>query len=373
MQELKNIFWEDVLDTLQEEKCVLFLGQGAYKGITKGGIQEELMDWLDIQNPDHPHIRLYNPDGFYLFKKRRFKRKVIGKMKDFYNQSFPKTEEEFKKLAQIPFSMIFSITPDNLLARTFDELGFEYSSDFYFRHRKATEHFNKPTNDKPLIYNLLGNIEEPESLVLTHNDFFDYLDSIFKGNSMNDELKYELESAERYIFLGLPYEKWYFPLLLRVLSMHSDKLKEVERLALQEFENPHLHELYTQEFKIEFIPSEITLFIETLYQKCDEEGILKKIPEKQVLSNAGDFNPQQIKSLIGEAKTKDAMEQLSSHFERYKVNNNKYANDLLVLRNRYNLLRQRELRGTIYPQDFAVENNQIVEQLLDLINIAETL
>ncbi len=371
MHQIKNIFWEDILDTLQEEKCVLFLGQSAYKGINNNSFQKSLMEWLDIGNPDHPLIRLYNPDGFYLFKKRRFKRKVIARMKEFYNQPFPNTEKEFIKLAQIPFSMIFLMTPDNILTRTFDRIGFDYSSDFYFRHRKATDHFSKPISSKPLIYNLLGNIEEPESLILTHNDFFDYLDSIFKGNSMNDELKYELENAERYIFLGLPYEKWYFQLLLRVLSLHSDKLKEIERLALKEFENPDLHELYTQEFKIEFIPTEITSFIDTLYQKCKNEDLLKRLPLKSSKIDDIDFNPQEIRNLIGEAKTIDAMEKLSSYFKRTKAINQKSVNDLLVLRNRYNILRQRELRGTIYPQDFGVENNQIIEQLLELINNSE--
>lgn len=50
---------------------------------------------------------------------------------------------------------------------------------------------------------------------------------------MNSDLKDALERAERYIFLGLPYEKWYFQMVLRILSLHSDKLKEVERLALR--------------------------------------------------------------------------------------------------------------------------------------------
>ncbi len=235
-----NVDWEDLLDTLEAEKCVLFLGSVAFEAPGGGSIETALRDWLEADEPDHPYIRLYNPDGFMLFRKNRFKRKVTTQIKDFYNQAFPETEALFRQLTEAPFSMIVTLTPDNLLARTFDTLGFDYQSDFYFRHRKAPEVFDRPTKEKPLIYNLLGNIEEPESIVLTHSDFFDYLESVFKSNSMNQDLKEELEGAERYIFLGLPYEKWYFQLLLRVLSMHSDKLKEVERLALREFEDPRL-------------------------------------------------------------------------------------------------------------------------------------
>lgn len=149
MQQPENVDWEDVLDTLEEQKCVLFLGNGAYQAPGGGQIETALTNWLDARNPDHPLIRLYNPDGFFLFKKNRYKRKVIARIKEFYNQSFPETEQQFCRLAQLPFNMIFSLTPDNILARTFDTHGFEYHSDFYFRHRKAADKFEKPSKQKP--------------------------------------------------------------------------------------------------------------------------------------------------------------------------------------------------------------------------------
>ena len=46
------------------------------------------------------------------------------------------------------------------------------------------------------------------------------------------------------------------------------------------------------------------------------------------------------------------------------------ANELVVLRNQFNLLRQRELRGTIDSRDFNVEQNQIADRLIGLIDKA---
>lgn len=371
---LENVDWEDILDTLSEQKCVLFLGSGAYQSPDGSDIEEALCKWLDASNPNHPEIRLFNPDGFYLFRKNRFKRKVIASIKEFYSQQFSKTENDFAKIAQIPFSMIFTLPFDNVLTRVFDQLGFEYQSDFYFKHRKAPEKFEKPNRNKPLVYNLLGNIEEPESLVLTHSDFFDYLDSVFKSNSMNQELKDELEKAERYIFLGLPYEKWYFQMLLRVLSLHSDKLKEIERTALKEFEDPRLHEIYTEEFKLDFIPTNTESFIDELFRRCNNEGILKPLPKIDLAeANLRLLSFDGIRELVGNAEVVDAMRHLKVQIDQRKAKSSKISNDLLVLRNRLNLLRQREIRGTIYPQDVSVEWNQIVEKLLELINQAENL
>ena len=371
---VSNIDWTDILETLQDEKCALFIGSSAYQFAGDFSMDFALIKWLKENKDYKKWVRLYKSDGFFLFKKNRYKRKIISAMREFYNQSFPETEQLFSKISQIPFTMIFSLTPDNILARTFDVNGLPYQSDFYYRNRKASDHVDKPTIQKPLIYNLLGNIEEPESLVLTHGDFFDYLNSVFQGNSMNSEIRHELENAERYIFLGLPYEKWYFQLLLRVLSMHSEKLREVERLALKEFENPQLHELYTEEFKMEFIPSDIPIFIESLYNKCQEQGILKTVaasdPREKELPA---FSAAQVKQFIAEAKTEEAMLHLKVFFDQHKPIHQKTTNDLVVLRNRYNLLKQRDRRGTIFQQDFQVENNQIVEQLLDLVGKTESL
>lgn len=367
--------WDDIIDSLEAEKCVLFLGSGVYQAPGGDSLESALAKWLETEQTQHPSIQVYNDDGFFLFRNARsHKRKVTAQIKNFYSQAFPETSARFAQLAQLPFNIIVSLMPDNILVRTFDELGLNYQPDFYFRNRKYPEHFEKPAKNKPLIYNLMGNIEEPESLVLTHSDFFDYLESMFLARSMHPDLREELEGAERYIFLGLPYEKWYFQLLLRVLSMHSEKLKDVERLALQEFQNPKLQTLYAEEFKINFFPSNPEVFIADLYQACQRAGVLKKLPAPDPkLAQLPDLSAAELKELIASAQTEQAVLHLKAFLDRRKPRSYSLANDLVVLRNQYNLLRQRELRATIDSRDLPVEHNQIVERLMDLIDQAEGL
>ncbi|MCO6493487.1 MAG: SIR2 family protein [Phaeodactylibacter sp.] len=374
MLTLSNVDWDDILETLSVQRCVLFLGASAYQAPGGGDLETALRRHLDADDPAHPYIHVYNSDGFILLRKNRYRRKVVTAMSEFYSQPFPETEALFARIARIPFSMIFTLTPDNVLPRTFDVQGFDYQPDFYFRNSKAAEQFEQPHKDKPVIYNLLGNIEEPRSMVLTHADFFDYLQSVFTGYNMNQELKDELEQAERYVFLGLPYEKWYFQLLLRVLSMHSEKLKEVERLALMEFENPLLYKLYTEEFKIEFIPSDTEVFIQTLFQHCETAGLLKQpLQPGPAEVNVPVLPFAELREMVAKAKSAQAMLHLKALLDSKKPRSYQLANSLVVLRNRYNLLRQREKRGTIDSRDLTVEDRQITEQLLELIAQSETL
>lgn len=367
--------WEEILDSLDAEKCVIFLGSGLYQGPDGMNLDQAMGQWLELDNPDHPSIHLHNDDGFFLFRsERRHKRKVIEQIKSFYSQPFPETSACFAQLAQIPFNIIISLMPDNILARTFDELGLAYQSDLYFRKRPHAQNFEVPTQNKPLIYNLLGNIEEPESLVLTHNDFFDYMESVFIAKSMHPLLKEELEKAERYIFLGLPYEKWYFQFLLRVLSLHSEKLRDVERMAVEEFQNPKLQKMYTEEFKINFVTDHPERFIQDLHQACAKAGMLKKLPTPDPkLANLPDLSPYELKELLAKAEMESAFQHLKVFLERRKPRSHSLVNDLVVLRNQYNLLGKREIMGTIDSRDLNVEQNQMVERLTSLIDQAAEL
>ncbi|MEL7423196.1 MAG: SIR2 family protein [Bacteroidota bacterium] len=368
-EQLNKMDWEDILDTLEAQKCILFLGSGAFQ-VGENNLDQAIQQWLGLPDPEHPHVKLYNDDGFMLLRKNRYKRKVIASLHDFYSQAFPETELAFSQLARLPFNVIVTLTPDNLLARTFDNLGLEYLQDSYFKHRQAPATFTAPTAGKPLIYNLLGNIEEPESLVLTHQDFFAYMESMFTSNGMHEDLKLTLENAERYIFLGLPYERWYFQLLLRMLSMQD--LKEVERLALQEFENPRLHELYTEEFKIDFVPTDIGAFLNRLFHECESSELLKDLPKPEHIVDEG-LSSEQLQELVAQGKTEQAMQQLKLRLQASQPRSKELLTSLIVLRNRYKLLQQREMRGTIDSRDLSVENAQIVEELVGLIQQSDEL
>lgn len=371
----KDLDWENIIDSIEAEKCVLFLGSGFYQTSLEISFESALGEWLGVEQVNHPSIQVYNDDGFFLFREERsHKRNVTHQIKNFYNQAFPIMDARLEQLARIPFHLIVSLMPDNILARKFDELGLPYQPDFYFRKRPHSRVFEKPSHNKPLIYNMMGNIEAPGSIVLTHSDFFDYLESVFNGNSMHPELREELESAERYIFLGLPYEKWYFQLLLRVLSVNSEKLRGVVRTALEKLSNNKLETLYREEFKINFYPNHPEFFVQKLHAACEDARILKTpAPPDPGLINIVERSLGEIKELIAQAELEQAFSYLRVYLDRRKPQSSPLVNELLVLRNRYNLLRQRENRGTIDDKDLRIEYSQISELLLALVDKAEGL
>ncbi|MEM9887688.1 MAG: SIR2 family protein [Bacteroidota bacterium] len=364
---MQNLDWKNIIYSLKKQRCVLFLGHSAYQAIGGGDITAALQQHLQLQETAEAEV-LCNSDGFFLFREPSYYGDTVREIEDFYDQVFPETESLFTKLAQIPFNIIVTLTADNLLERTFDTNGFDYHSDFYFRNRKASDTFKEPTKQKPLIYNLLGSLQRPESLVLTHEDFFDYLQSVFTSNSMNDELKDSLERADRYIFLGLPYEKWYFQLLLRVLSMHSDKLKKIKRLALKEFENPELYHIYQEEFKFNFIPNDVNGFIDSLHQKCEEAAILKALPAVDTrLENIQNVSGEQIRDFVARNRLDDALLHLKALLQQKVLRSDPLYMEWIILNNEHVSLKEQIIDNTIYQRDIPVERSRVTKKLLLLL------
>lgn len=379
---LDDIDWTEILEEIEERKCVLFLGSGIYQ-LGDSSLDQEINQWLGLPNPEHPSIKvhnLYNDDGFILLKKNnapKYKRKVSRELSAFYSQSFPDTEILLSRIARIPFHLIINVAPDNLLARTFDRNGLDYEHSLYRRNEESPSSFTKPTGDRPLIYSLLGNIEDPNSLVLTHQDFFDYLKSIFKGDSMHQDLKNILEEAERFIFLGLPYEKWHFQLLLRVLSLQlqAGKLEAVERLGLKEFEDEGLNRLYTEEFKIEFIPFDVDVFVDRLYQECsakaerENSDFLKEIYQEPEVTNEL-ISVKELREYLENDNLKETLLNLKTLLISHKPKPaaRKLLDKWLLLHGRYKRLSDRENAGAIRYNDLSTEQGEIAMDLLELIN-----
>ena len=101
---------------------------------------------------------------------------------------------------------------------------------------------------------------------------------------------------------------------------------------------------------------------------------MKPLPYDKGQSNnvAAIVSIKETRELVANAEVLEALFNLKAYLNQ-KAIYGKISTDLLILRNRFNLLKQREMKGTIYQNDFNIEWNQIVETLLSLIAQAEEL
>lgn len=356
--------WDFVLDTIRDERCVLFVGPEVFATPEGVKLEAQLASYLGV--PGNPDIHKYYPDdALFFFQSGAKKTKISYSIKRFYHQSFPHADVVLEKLAEIPFHFIISLTPDQLLHAVFEKKSLKYKSDYYYKNQPADPEAKIPAASNPLIYNLLGNVDVQESLILTHDDLYDYFESIFRGKSMPETYKNHLRQARNFIFIGLQFDKWYMQLLLRILYLHNDKA-EFMRYAASEGIADEVKTLCLEQFNINFISKNIPAFVDELHRHCEEAGLLRSAndPAASPVNNWI--------ALLAKGKMDTVLDEFAAYLEQSGPAGQSLYNDVLNLMGRWSMLQQKTNRGTIGEQEASIETNKIRESLLDLLNAAKT-
>jgi hypothetical protein len=357
-----GIDWDIILQTIKEEKCILCLGPDVFTESENQRIEDMLNEALIADNPD---VRNYYPgDGLFLFNSEDGKTRFFYKLKRFYEQSFPATAQLLAKLACIPFHLIITVTPDELLGRAFSEQNLTYKTDFYWKNRTPATTAKLPNRQHPLIYNIFGSVSERDSLVLTYQDLFDYFDSIFGARSMPTELKKIISETDNFLFLGIQFEKWYMQLLLRILGRYNVK-DSFLRYATSLNVNDQIVTFCQEQFRITFVREKIPAFVDQLLARCLDAGLERRPSVVQTSVLAG------IRKQVGKGEVESALTQLRTFLESSNEASEELFDELVLLTERNNRLMRRLRNGTIEERDAEVKRNQITETLLHLIRQAE--
>jgi hypothetical protein len=279
MTPLDPLAWKQLVDAIVDEKCILFLGPGVTINYTPAveqpsitNRQELFFKELATQYPQHI-LSYHEDDGFLVFKGVGEKRLLLSEIKTFYRKT--QSNPVLDQIAQIPFHLLVVVTPDMSVNKAFSGQEFSFKHQSYGTKIKRTLE-EVPTSEVPLIYNLFGCESEPESLITTHGDFFDLVQSIYGDKNLPDELVsfFNGDSTHNIIFLGFEFDKWYFQMLLHLLRIKFDAgflYAAAQRLPAAD--NQMLMESH---FRVSFVSTDIESFVQTLHSHFDESQLRKK-------------------------------------------------------------------------------------------------
>ena len=126
-------------------------------------------------------------------------------------------------LARLPCKLYISTVPTGLLREALRARGKSPREDFcrWTDELKdaypASETRHNPTIDEPLVYNVFGTLEYPESIVITEDDYFDFIGAISEDPSLIPTEIRETIAESSLLFLGFGLQDWDVRVLLRAL------------------------------------------------------------------------------------------------------------------------------------------------------------
>ncbi len=144
--------------------------------------------------------------------------------------------EPYRVLAEMPFSIYINTNPGNLLTEALVAAGKEprvelcrWNDDIEYPSIYDEDPDYEPDEKQPLVYHLFGSIQDLESLVLTEDDYFNYLIGVSRDD---DSIRHEVDKAltnTALLFLGFQINDWN----LRVMFRYIMSLEGVGRLRKQ--------------------------------------------------------------------------------------------------------------------------------------------
>lgn len=141
-------------------------------------------------------------------------------------------------LAALPFRLVLCATPDTLMLEAFRRAGKKDAVGAYYDHHPggaSAAPIALPTTEGPIVYNLFGRHDHPQSMVLNEQNLLDYLVSVTKESpALPDAVRATLRAESTvFLFVGFGFENWWLRLLLKVLQVTGVKDRGIS-LALEE-------------------------------------------------------------------------------------------------------------------------------------------
>lgn len=341
---MPEINWKHIIRTIKAGKCILFIGPEVSTDDAGVPLCEIMLNELDPEKNENI-VKYYDKEDFFLFADDNAKSYAYYDIADFYEKN-NKPCNYYKQIARFPFSLIININPDMHLSRVYAKNGFQHQS-YTYNKKEAVEQTISPSKENPVIYNLFGTYENLDSMILTHEDLFDFLESTLSTNKLPSEIRSTLLSAHNYIFLGFRFDKWYVQFLIRLLQLPKDKTSFSNKISLE------AKTFFIEQFNINFPEYSIADFLIDLESKCLEANI----GLRTLLENENELSSK-VKYFITQNKIAEALDVVM------EVNN---SNEMILLKGRFNELIQTFRDNRIEYREYTVELAKIKYAILNFM------
>ncbi len=179
---------------------------------------KRLVDRNNLRHVAQLYYRLY-PDRY----------KLQMKAADFYRGFAGQSSSFHRDLAQLPFRLLLTATPDDLLFNALSQAdtGKSPVRGFYNYDTRGSggATLPEPSVAAPVVFHLYGHHENPRSLVLTENDLVQFVVKVVQGNPhLPDTIRAHMANPDTsFLFIGFGFQYWYLRVLLHVLNAYGPR------------------------------------------------------------------------------------------------------------------------------------------------------
>jgi hypothetical protein len=280
-----------VVDKVNSSECILFLGAmasaatsseyGYPAGPPSGGqLSDHLATICQYPGTDRSNLMRVSLH-FELQKKLGLSRQeLVAAVRREIQKDDIQPSPALKMLAALPFRVIITTNYDKLFDSALGDaytrsgkrkrpLPFIYSP----KEPAATNVPLDPTEESPVLFKLHGDIDKPQSIVITEEDYITFIQRMGNPHPASDPIPGNIRArmgSWSILFIGYSLKDWNLRLLLRALRWHVDAANyglsysvdptpdDLIVAVLQDVERP----------VISFLREDLWDFVPELYERC---------------------------------------------------------------------------------------------------------
>ena len=223
--------WEILIDSIRDNNCTPFIGAGANAGILPVG-SEIARQWAkEYKYPLNDTDDLARVSQFLAVKRYDMfpKDRIKNQFKEVSPPDFTDPNEPHALLADLNLPVYITTNYDSFMYLALKDRKHDPKRElcrwngFVQQNMKSVFGDDKngtdytPTSANPLVYHLHGHYDIPQSLVLTEDDYLDFLAQISSNHSLLPPAIRTALSCTALLFIGYSLSDWNFRVLFRGL------------------------------------------------------------------------------------------------------------------------------------------------------------
>jgi hypothetical protein len=222
--------WDILIKRIRDKKCTPFLGAGACYGVLPLGADIARQWAQQYEYPLEDTSNLVAVAQFLALKQDRMfpKEEIVRMFATFNSPKFTDASEPHSVLASLSLPIYVTTNYDNFMTRALSKKHKDSRQELCRWNKYIKDipsifdtDFN-PTPANPVVFHLHGYNPLAESLVITEDDYMDFLVNISVDDQLIPPVIRRAFTGSSLLFIGYRIADWNFRVLLRSLSRYME-------------------------------------------------------------------------------------------------------------------------------------------------------
>ena len=234
--------WKLLLTAISKNRCTPFLGAGASAGVLPVG-KKLAQSWADefkypfSDSTNLPRVAQYVGvmNGAQL-PQYRIEEAFADKSPDFDNP-----DEPHRVLAELELPIYITTNYDSFMVKALEARGKKPRPEICQWHtvripkdkRETGVRTKNPSPEKPVVYHLHGSLDDLNSMVVTEDDYLNFLITISEQKVLPSYIKRAFAPDRVFLFIGYSLEDMSFKVLFRKLGQEITTSAGDRHIAVQ--------------------------------------------------------------------------------------------------------------------------------------------